>query len=126
MTVTKAGAAELANLGIDDDSPDYYDYLAFGSGTTAAADTQTTLVTEKDRVAATCARHTTTNANDTMRFTGTFTITSSTACTITEVAIFNAASGGDMLARTVLSTSRTVTAGQVYALIYDVDLQINP
>lgn len=126
MGVTKAGAAELANQGTNDSSPAYWTYLAFGSGTTAFANTQTTLVTEKDRVAATESRVTTTHANDTMRFTATFTITSSTACTITEVAIFNAASGGDMLARTVLSTSRTVTADQVYALIYDVDIQINP
>ena len=124
MTVTKAGAAELANLGIDDDSPNYYAYLAYGTGTTAAADTQTSLVTEVDREAATCDRVTTTNSNDTMRFATTFTIASS--ITITEVAIFNASSGGDMLARTVLTTPRAVTADQVYALIYDVDIQINP
>jgi len=122
MAITATGLAELANLGTDVSSPDYYAYLAFGAGATAAGVANTRLGTEKDRVAATCSRITTTNANDTMRFAGTFTITSTTACTIAEVAIFNASSGGDMLARTVLGTTRTVTADQVYALIYDAAL----
>lgn len=124
MTVTKAGAAELSNQGTDDSSPAYWAYLAYGTGTTAESDAHTALVAEVDREAATESRITTTNSNDTMRFTATFTIASS--ITITEVAIFNAASGGDMLARTLLSSSRAVVADQVYALIYDVDIQINP
>lgn len=121
MGITQSGVAEMANQGIDDSSPDYWAYLAIGTGTTAFANTQTALVTQSgSRVAATCTRITTTYANDTMRFTATFDITSS--ITITEVGVFNATTGGDMLARTVLTTPKAVTSGQVYALIYDIPL----
>ncbi len=121
MGLTKTGLAEMCNLGTDDSSPEYWTHLAIGTGTTAFANTQTTLVTQSgSRVAATVTRITTTHSNDTMRFTATFDITSS--ITITEVAIFNAATGGEMLARTVLTTSHAVVDGQVYALIYDVPI----
>ena len=94
-----------------------------GTGITAFANTQTALITPSGaRVAATVSRITTVSGipNDTMRFTATFDITSS--ITITEVGIFNAATGGEMLARTVLSSSHAVVDGQVYALIYDVHI----
>ncbi len=121
MGLTKSGLGEMANLGIDDSSPEYWAYLAIGTGTTAFANTQTALVTQSgSRVASTETRITTTHSNDTMRFTATFDITSS--ITITEVGIFNTATGGEMLARTVLTTPRAVTSGQVYALIYDVHI----
>ena len=123
MGITKSGLGEMANLGIDDSSPNYWAYLAIGTGTTAFVNTQTALVTPSGaRVAATVSRITTVSgiANDTMRFTATFDITSS--ITITEVAIFNAATGGEMIARTVLTTPRVVTDGQVYALIYDIPI----
>jgi len=119
--LTKTGLAEMCNLGTDDSSPEYWAYLAIGTGTTAFANTQTALITQSgSRVAATVTRITTTHSNDTMRFTATFDITSS--ITITEVGIFNAATGGEMLARTVLTTSHAVVDGQVYALIYDVPI----
>lgn len=121
MGLTKTGLAEMANLGTDDSSPEYWAYLAIGTGTTAFANTQTALVTPSGaRVAATVTRITTTHSNDTMRFTATFAITSS--ITITEVAVFNALTGGEMLARTVLTTSHAVVDGQVYALIYDIPI----
>ena len=123
MGLTKAGLAEMCNLGIDDSSPEYWAYLAIGTSTTAFANTQEALISQSgSRVAATCSRITTTSgiANDTMRFTATFDISSS--ITITEVGVFNAATGGEMLARTVLTTSKAVTDGQVYALIYDVHI----
>jgi len=119
--LTKTGLAEMANQGTDDSSPEYWAYLGIGTGTTAFANTQTALVTPSGaRVAATVSRITTTHADDTMRFTATFDITSS--ITITEVAVFNALTGGEMLARTVLTTPRVVTSGQVYALIYDIPI----
>ncbi len=123
MGLTKTGLAESANLGIDDSSPEYWAYLAIGTGITAFANTQTALITPSGaRVAATVSRITTTSgiSNDTMRLTATFDITSS--ITITEVGIFNATSGGEMLARTVLTSAKVVTSGMVYALIYDVHL----
>ncbi|KKN10428.1 hypothetical protein LCGC14_1036720 [marine sediment metagenome] len=121
MGLTKSGLGEMANLGTDDSSPEYWAYLAIGTGTTAFANTQTALVSQSgSRVAATVTRITTTHSNDTMRFTATFDISSS--ITITEVAIFNASTGGEMLARTVLGTSHAVTSGQVYALIYDIPI----
>ena len=121
MGITKSGLGEMANLGTDDSSPEYWAYLAIGTGTTAFANTQTALITPSGaRVAATVTRITTTHSNDTMRFTATFDITSS--ITITEVAIFNALTGGEMLARTVLTTPHAVVDGQVYALIYDVPI----
>jgi len=121
MGLPKTGLAEMANLGTDDSSPEYWAYLAIGTGATAFANTQTALITQSgSRVAATVTRITTTHSNDTMRFMATFDISSS--ITITEVGIFNAATGGEMLARTVLSSSHAVTSGQVYALIYDVHI----
>lgn len=121
MGITKVGLGEMSNQGTDDSSPEYWAYLAIGTGTTAFANTQTALVSQSgSRVAATVTRITTTHSNDTMRFTATFDITSS--ITITEVAIFNASTGGEMLARTVLTTSHAVVDGQVYALIYDIPI----
>lgn len=123
MGITKAGLAELANQGTDDDSPEYWAYLAIGTGTTAFDNAQTALITPYGaRVAATVSRITTVSGipNDTMRFMATFDITSSV--TITEVSVHNALTGGDMLARTVLTTPRAVTDGQVYALIYDIPI----
>lgn len=123
MGITKVGLAEMSNLGTDDSSPEYWAYLAIGTTATAFVNTQTALLAQSgSRVAATVTRITTTSgiSDDTMRFTAPFDITSS--ITITEVGIFNAATGGEMLARTVLDPSRAVTDGQVYALIYDVHI----
>ena len=118
MGVTNAGFAELANLGGDVSSPTEFTYLAYGTGTTAFAVTQTALVTESDREAATVSRTTTNVANDTLRLTKTFTISST--LTIAEVGVFNAASGGTMLARTKLTTTRSVVSGDQYVLTYDI------
>ena len=93
----------MSNLGTDDSSPTYWAYLAIGTDTTAFANTQEALIAQSgSRVAATVSRITTVSgiANDTMRFMATFDITST--ITITEVGVFNASSGGEMLARTVL------------------------
>ena len=119
MGITKSGLAEMVNLGTDASSPEYWAYLAIGTGTTVFANTQTALITQSgSRVAATVSRITTIHASDTMRFLASFDITSS--ITITEVGLFNAATGGEMLARTVLSSPKAVTDGQAYALIYDI------
>lgn len=73
-------------------------YMALGTGTTAAAAGNTTLVTELDRNALTS----TTVVNNTIAYAATWAAGDATGA-ITEAGIFDAASGGDMLARTVFS-----------------------
>lgn len=76
-------------------------HMAIGTGTTAAADPQTALVTESARVALTSSTIvTTTVPNDSVQYVATFGPGVGTAA-ITEAGLFNAASAGTMLARTV-------------------------
>ena len=78
-------------------------HMAVGTGTTAAADAQTALVTESDRVALTSSTIvTTTVANDSVQYVATFGPGVGTAA-ITEAGLFNAAPAGTMLARTVFA-----------------------
>jgi hypothetical protein len=72
-------------------------YIALGTGTTAAAATQSTLVTELDRNVATYAH---TAGTKTFTFTADFPAGDATGA-ITEAGVFNAASGGIMLDRVV-------------------------
>lgn len=94
-------------------------WIALGTGSTAFAKTQTTLVTESSasglaRAAATVTRQTTTAANDTLQAVKTFT--SAATATITEVGLFDAASVGNMYSRTVLSASRSVVSGDTLSI----------
>lgn len=73
-------------------------HMAVGTGTTAAAASQTALVTENDRNALTS---TTVTANA-IAYVCTWAAGDATAA-LTEAGIFNASSGGDMLCRTVFS-----------------------
>jgi len=76
-------------------------HMAVGTGTTGAADdTKTTLVTETDRNALTTAGGTVSGA--TITYECTWAAGDATAA-ITEAGIFDAATGGDMLARTVFA-----------------------
>ena len=76
-------------------------HMAIGTGTTAANTAQTALVTESARVALTSSTVvTTTVTNDSAQYIATFGPGEGTAA-ITEAGIFNAASAGTMLARTV-------------------------
>ena len=78
-------------------------HMAVGTGTTAAADAQTTLVTEAARVALTSSTIvTTTVSNDSVQYVATFGPGVGTAA-ITEAGLFNAAPAGTMLARTVFA-----------------------
>lgn len=78
-------------------------HMAVGTGTTAAANSQTALVTESARVALTSTTQvTTTTTNDAIQYVATFNPGTATAA-ITEAGIFNASSAGTMLARTVFS-----------------------
>ena len=73
-------------------------YMSIGTGTTAAAAGNTTLVTELDRNA---LSSTTVTGSD-VAYVATWAAGDGTGA-ITEAGIFNAASAGDMLARTVFS-----------------------
>lgn len=78
-------------------------HMAIGTGTTAAAGSQSTLVTEAARVALTSTTLvTTTVANDAVQYAATFGAGVGTGA-ITEAAILNAATVGTMLARTVFA-----------------------
>lgn len=72
-------------------------YIALGTGTTAAAATQSALVTELDRNAATYAH---TVGTKTFTFTADFAAGDATGA-ITEAGVFNAASAGIMFDRVV-------------------------
>jgi hypothetical protein len=80
---------------------DVMSHMAVGTGTAAAAAAQTALVSESARVALTSSTIvTTTVTNDSAQYVATFGPGAGTAA-ITEAGIFNAASAGTMLARTV-------------------------
>lgn len=73
-------------------------HMAVGTGTTAAAAGDTTLVTENDRNALTS----TTVTGNAIAYVATWAAGDGTAA-LTEAGLFDAASAGDMLARTVFS-----------------------
>ena len=73
-------------------------YMAVGTGTTAAAASDTTLASESDRNALTS----TTVTNNEVAYVGTWAAGDASVA-ITEAGLFSASSGGTMLARTVFS-----------------------
>jgi hypothetical protein len=77
--------------------PNVMGFIALGTGTTAAAATQSALVTELDRNAATYAH---TAGTKTFTFTADFLAGDGTGA-ITEAGVFNAASAGIMFDRVV-------------------------
>lgn len=120
--ITNAWLAELANLAGNVSTPTAFTYLANGSDNTAAAATQTALVSENStngaaRAAATVSRVTTTVTNDTLQLVKSWSITG--AVTVQEVWVFNAASVWDMLARQVTS-SKTFGNGDTYQVTYQI------
>ena len=119
--IPTAGKAATAGLlvGI---VTDFFDYLAIGTGTTAAAAGDTTLQTEiasggGSRAAATLSRVTTSVTNDTAQLVYTWTFSSSFA--VTECGVFSASSGGTLLARQVFA-ALNVASGDTLAITYKV------
>lgn len=115
--ITNAGFAAMSGLLLSDISETAFDYIAIGTGTTAAAVTDTTLETESMRVAGTGTQATTTVTNDTAHLECTFAITSTLA--ITEAGMLNAASSGDLLNRQTF-TAVNVVSGDNLVIKYDV------
>lgn len=105
-TITNTGkAASISRLGVSAGTT-AFTYLAVGSGTTAAAATDTTLQTEitspsMARAAATVTQETTTTTGDTLQLVKQWTAT--TALTVTECGALNASSAGVVLGRQVFS-----------------------
>jgi len=123
MAVTTAGMTESIYLWGDESSPVEFAYIAFGTGTTAAAAGDTTLESESDREAAETTIMSTLSKDDTVRYSYEFTI--ATAETISEVGVFNAATGGDLLARSVLNEADriAVTVGQKVLVEMDITIK---
>lgn len=100
-----------------------FTYLELGTSDTAFAASQTALqaaITDSGlgRASATVSQQTTTQTNDTLRLSHQWTASGSK--TVKEAGIFNASSSGTMLARKVLDTARSLTAGDTYTYTYDI------
>lgn len=104
-------------------SPTAFGYAACGSGTTAFSSTSSALNTEITsnglaRATATVTSATTTFANDTLQFVKTWTVTGTQS--VTEIGITNKATkdadGEKWLYLEVLSTARSLIAGNTYTI----------
>lgn len=104
--IVDVGKAQVAGL-INGVVTTPFTYIAIGTGTTAPASTDTALQTEVDRQAATTSQATTNVTNDTAVLEATFNFTASYA--ITESGVFDAATGGNMLARQTFSAINVVS-----------------
>lgn len=98
IAFTHAGKAYVTSL-LDGGSPAQMEYIAWGTGTTTAAESQTALVTPsaEDRVVGVTSQETTTQTDDTYQVVA--TLTSESTQEIAEAGLFNAASNGTMLIR---------------------------
>ena len=98
--VVDTGLAYIASR-MKDASATVMSHMAVGTGTAAAADAQTTLGTEIARVALTSTTIVTTSVTgDSVQYVATFEPGTGTGA-LTEAGLFNGASAGTMLARTV-------------------------
>jgi len=123
MAVTTAGLTESIYLWGNESTPIEFAYIAFGTGTTAAAAGDTTLESESDREAAETLVMSTLVKDDTVRYSYEFTI--ATAETISEIGVLNAATGGDLLAHAILDEADriTVTVGQKVLIEHDITVK---
>ena len=103
--VTNVGLAAIVRLIGAGLTEDKFGYLAIGTGTTAEAATDTALQAEIKRKTATVSQTTTTITGDTCLFEATFSSadTLSGSHNVSETGVFNAATGGILLARKVFS-----------------------
>lgn len=112
---TNAGAAIITNRIISAGTAPKN--IGWGIGTTAAAVTDTALVTESapttagGRTVGTETRTTVTNTNDNYQVAGTVTAGSSLA--ITEAGLFDAVTSGNMLIRSVFSAVNVVSGDSI-------------
>jgi hypothetical protein len=98
--IVNSGKAQVSGL-IGGVVTGVFSYLALGTGTTAPSSTDTALQSEVVRASSTNTRVTTNVTNDTLQLQATFNFTASYA--ITEAGIFNASTGGVLLARSTFA-----------------------
>jgi len=123
--IPNTALAAISGLVGNTGSQTSFNYLAVGTGATAFAASQTTLITEVInhglvRTTATITRSTTTQTNDTLQLDYTWTASGGSSDTIAEIGVFNASSVGIMLARKVVSPAITVGSGQLLQATYKV------
>lgn len=112
---TNAGAAIVTNRIIQAGTAPKN--IGWGVGTTAAAVTDTALVTESapttagGRTVGTESRTTVTNTNDNYQVVG--TVTAGSTLAITEAGLFDAVTAGNMLIRSVFSAINVVSADSI-------------
>jgi len=103
--ITNAGLAAIIRLVFSGLTENKFGYIAIGTGTTAEAVTDTALQNEIKRKAATVTQTTTTITGDTALLEATFSsadgLTGSS--NVSEAGVFNADTGGILLARKVFS-----------------------
>mgnify|MGYP000082394953 FL=1 len=103
--ITNVGLACMVRLIFAGLTEDKFGYLAIGSGTTSESATDTALEYEVARKSASVSQTTTSITDDTALLEATFSSADglSGSMNISETGIFNASSGGDLLARKVFS-----------------------
>lgn len=124
MGITDAGRAGAAAILGAVGSPAAYKAIGQGTGTTAFAASQTTLVTEVKAdgtaasgvhavpsASATATQVTTTVTNDTLQVVGTVSETATIA--VTESGLFNADTNGTMLARQTFTAVNVVSGDSI-------------
>lgn len=115
--VVNDGLAALSGLFLNDVSETEFDFVAIGSGSTAPSASDSSLVTEIDRQAATGTQETDSVTNDQAQLQSTFSF--SGAQTIEEVGVFNDAITGTMFSRSTISTVN-VTNGDSLQVTYQI------
>ena len=102
--IVNVGLAAMVNRLLASPTTNAVSHMALGTNAVAAAATDTSLGAESGRVAMdSTVIETTTITNDTIKFTATFPEGVATAA-LNEAGLFNAASVGDMYARSVFGT----------------------
>lgn len=110
-SIMNVGFAAIAGLVGNTGAVSAFTYLALGTSNTAVSAGQTALGAEistngLQRVSATVSRVTTTQTNDTLQLTNTYTVTGTSA--IEEIGAFNASSSGIMLGRALTGTVNVI------------------
>jgi len=123
MACLNVGFAQFAALVGSVGTPAAMDYVAVGTDTTAVTAADTTLgaeITDSGlaRAQVTPTRVTTTVTNDTLQLDKTFSVTGTK--TVGEAGVLDAASSGNMAARSVLSPTRSVVSGDSLQVIYQI------
>ena len=118
--ITTAGLAVVATLSGNTSATDFA-WIAYGSGATAEAAGETTLVTEIGRVAATATASSILKPNDTVKFSANVTVAA--AGTVAEIGVFTAATGGTMLQRKLLVPPLTYKINDTLALVANVTIK---